>query len=206
MSGFNVLKMINRLIIRMRRSDMIRKVTLAALMTAAIALPVMAQDVKPDANKVDRGKTGPTESMDTQVPTMKSTDKPAASTTGAQPNAAAPDKPMSTTTAPASPSNPPANSTADATIKAGSIILSQQDEKLWIGKPVYSKDEKKIGEVESFRRGPSGEVIGMNAGIGGFLGLGETHVMLTSSQFKLQGDRVIADVASAEAKNLPKAK
>lgn len=182
---------------------MIRKVSLAALMTAAIALPVMAQDVKPDANKVDRGKTGPTESIDTQVPPMKSTDKPAGTTTGAQPNAATPDKSLSTTTV---PSTPPANSTAsDATIKAGSIILSQQDEKVWIGKPVYSKDDKKIGEVESFRRGPSGEVVGLNAGIGGFLGLGETHVMMTSSQFKLQGDRVVADVNSADAKNLPKA-
>jgi PRC-barrel domain len=185
---------------------MIRKLTLAAALTAAIALPVMAQDTKPDANKTDRGQKGPTETMDTQVPPMKSTDtKPAPSTTpSVQPNAAGPDKSMSTTAAP-TPAKPASPTASDTTIKAGSIILSQEDEKNWIGKPVYGNDQKKFGEVLSFRRGPGGEVVGMNAGVGGFLGLGETHVMLTSSQFKLQGDRIVADMPSTDAKSLPKA-
>ena len=126
------------------------------------------------------------------------------STTTPAPNATMPDKSMSTATPSMKPGDPVSGS-ADSTIKAGSIILSQQDEKQWIGKPVYSSDEKKIGEVTSFRRGPGGEVVGLNAGIGGFLGLGETHVMMTTSQFKLQGDRVIANVLSADAKSLPKA-
>jgi hypothetical protein len=200
--------MINSLIIRMRRIDMIRKVTLAALMTAAIALPVMAQETP----KIDPSNKGPTDTMSKEVPTMKGNSampapnaSPSATTGATATPGATPDKSMSTAT-PAMKPGDPVSGSADATIKSGSIILSQQDEKVWIGKPVYSNDQKKIGEVESFRRGPSGEVIGLNAGIGGFLGLGETHVMLTSSQFKLQGDRVVADVPSAEAKNLPKAK
>ncbi len=177
---------------------MIRKLTLAAALTAAVALPVMAQDTKP----IDPSTKGPTDAINSQVPNMKGdAAKPS-------PNATVPDKSMSTATPSVKPADPVSGSTsssAGATVKAGSIILSQQDEKVWIGKPVYSSDQKKIGEVESFRRGPSGEVVGLNAGIGGFLGLGETHVMMTSSQFKLQGDRVIADVPSADAKNLPKA-
>lgn len=175
---------------------MIRKLTLAAMMTAAVALPALAQDMKPDANKTDRGLKGPTESMDSQVPAMKGADSKAAPATGALPSAAAPDKPMSTTAAPAAP---------DTTIKAGSIVLSQDDEKNWIGKPVYGSDQQKFGDVVSFNRGAGGEVVGMTAGIGGFLGLGETHVTLTSSQFKLQGDRIVATVPSTDAKTLPKA-
>ncbi len=172
---------------------MIRKLSLAAALTAAVALPALAQQTK----TIDPSTKGPTDTMTDQVPNMKGDPTKATPST-------APDKSMNSATPTMKPADQLSGS-ADATVKAGSIILSQQDEKLWIGKPVYSNDQKKIGEVESFRRGPSGEVIGMNAGIGGFLGLGETHVMLTSSQFKLQGDRVVADVPSAEAKNLPKA-
>ncbi|MEQ1697694.1 MAG: PRC-barrel domain-containing protein [Hyphomicrobiaceae bacterium] len=172
---------------------MIRKLTLAAVMTAVVALPVMAQETP----KIDPSTKGPTDVMTKEVPAMKGT----APATGAQPSAAMPDKPMSTTAAPTTVSP----TASDATIKAGSIVLSQEDEKTWIGKPVYGNDQKKFGDVVSFRRGPGGEVVGMNAGIGGFLGLGETHVVLTSSQFKLQGDRIVADLPSTDAAKLPKA-
>ena len=82
-------------------------------------------------------------------------------------------------------------------------MLSEADAKNWIGKPVYSSDNQKIGEVEAFRRGTDGNIVGLNAGVGGFLGLGETHVMMSSSQFKLQGDRVVTSVAASDAKSLP---
>lgn len=157
---------------------MIRKFTLAAVLTAGLALPAFAQQT----NTIDPTKKGPTDTMNDQVPAMKMDGT----------------KSPSTTAAPA-----PTGTTAAAPSSMG-IVLSDADAKNWIGKPVYSSDNQKLGEVEAFRRGSDGNVVGMNAGIGGFLGLGETHVMLSSSQFKLQGDRVVTSVSSAEAKALPK--
>jgi hypothetical protein len=171
----------------------IRKLALAAALTATVALPVTAQQTP----KIDPSSKGPTDAMTKEVPAMKS------DSNTADPSSV-PDKSLNSAT-PAMKPTASGSSSANAGVRAGSTILSQQDEKMWIGKPVYSSDQKKIGEVESFRRGPGGEVVGLNAGIGGFLGLGETHVMLTSSQFKLQGDRVVSDVPSADAKSLPKA-
>jgi hypothetical protein len=44
----------------------------------------------------------------------------------------------------------------------------------------------------------------MHADIGGFWGLGRTRVSLMTSQFKLQGDRVLIDLTAEAAKELPK--
>ena len=98
--------------------------------------------------------------------------------------------------APASPSV--------AAPSAANLMLTADQAKTWIGKPVYSSDDKKIGEVVAFARGSDNKVTEMHAGIGGFLGLGETNVRLTPAQFQLQGDRVILNVTSAQAKDLPK--
>ena len=76
--------------------------------------------------------------------------------------------------------------------------------KTWVGKPLYSNDGKNLGEVVAFARGGDNIVTEMHADIGGFLGLGETRVKLTPAQFELKGDRVIIEMNSAQAKDLPK--
>jgi len=87
-----------------------------------------------------------------------------------------------------------------------SISLTEQEALRWIDKPVYSSDGKKIGEVAAFQRdAATNKVIGMHADIGGFLGIGQTRVKLTPAQFKLQGDRVVLDLTSAQTNDLPKA-
>ena len=87
-----------------------------------------------------------------------------------------------------------------------SISLTEQEVLRWIDKPVYSSDGKKIGEVAAFQRdAATNKVIGMHADIGGFLGIGQTRVKLTPAQFKLQGDRVVLDLTSAQTNDLPKA-
>ena len=73
---------------------------------------------------------------------------------------------------------------------------------LTFGKPVYSSDGKKLGEVASFELG-SDKVTEMHAAIGGFLGLGEHRVKLMPTQVTLQSDRVVLDVTLAQAKELP---
>ena len=74
----------------------------------------------------------------------------------------------------------------------------------WVGKPVYSSDGKNLGEVASFELSADNNITEMHANIGGFLGLGQHHVRLMPAQIVLQSDRVVVDLTSAQAKELPK--
>ena len=155
---------------------MIRKISLATVLVAAIALPAVAQDKK----MIDpSGSTGPTETMTDQVPSMKND---AGATGQSSPNAA-------TETTPA---------------RSDSTTLSTQDALLLIDKPVYSSDGKKLGEVVAFQRDTNDKVTGMHADVGGFLGLGQHRVNLTPSQFKVQGDRIVLELTAEQVKALPK--
>jgi len=98
------------------------------------------------------------------------------------------------------PSTPPA---ATAKPANGPLMLTADEAKLWIGKPVYSSDNAKLGEVAAFARGTDNTVNEMHADIGGFLGMGETRIKLMPAQFKLQVDRVILNQTAAQAKVLP---
>jgi hypothetical protein len=84
------------------------------------------------------------------------------------------------------------------------LVLTEAQAQEWVGKPIYSSDGNKIGDVAAFARGTDNIVTEMHADIGGFLGLGQTRVKLTPTQFELKGDRVIIDMTSAQAKDLPK--
>jgi hypothetical protein len=88
-------------------------------------------------------------------------------------------------------------------VSAG-LILTEDQANDWVGKPVYANDGKRIGDVAAFERGADDVVAEMHADIGGFLGLGETRVKLTPTQFELKDDRVIIDMTSEQAKDLPK--
>jgi hypothetical protein len=94
--------------------------------------------------------------------------------------------------------------TAIAVPVAKGIVLTADEAKAWVDKPVYSNDGKKIGEVVAFARGTDNVVTEMHADIGGFLGLGETRVRLMPAQFALKGDRVNIEMTAAQAKDLPK--
>ena len=85
-----------------------------------------------------------------------------------------------------------------------SMILTEAQALAWIAKPVYSSDGQKIGNVAAFARATDGKVNEMHADIGGFLGLGVTHVRLMPAQFTLAGDRATINVTGAQAKDLPK--
>ena len=94
--------------------------------------------------------------------------------------------------------------TATATPAAPVIRLTADEAKKWIGKPVYSNDQKKVGEVAAFSRGTDNSVTEMYADTGGFLGLGETRVKVMPAQFKLEGDRAVLNLNADQAKALPK--
>ena len=102
------------------------------------------------------------------------------------------------------PTESPSAPTTMAPSRSSDLMLTAEQAKTWIGKPVYSSDNKNVGEVLAFARGTDNKVTEMHAGIGGFLGIGETNVRVMPAQFQLQGDRVILNVTSAQAKDLPK--
>jgi hypothetical protein len=82
--------------------------------------------------------------------------------------------------------------------------ISAQEAEAWVGKPVYSSDGNKLGEVAAIRRGLDSKIVELRADIGGFLGLGQHEVSVLAARFYLQNDRVVLDITAAQAKELPK--
>jgi hypothetical protein len=74
----------------------------------------------------------------------------------------------------------------------------------WRDKPVFSSDNKKIGEVKTFSRSGDDTVIDLQADIGGFMGIGERRIRLMPSQFELEADRVVLKLTAEQAKAVPK--
>lgn len=134
---------------------MIRSLSLATVLAAAITLPAYAQDTPAKAPVPPSATTAPAAGV---------------------------------TTAP----------------KSAGTMMTAPEALAWVGKPVYSSDGKKLGEVVAFQRSADNAVNELHADIGGFLGLGETRVKVAPAQFRLQTDRVIVNVTAAEAKELPK--
>jgi PRC-barrel domain len=114
------------------------------------------------------------------------------------------------TTSPTSPSAstpaekmapPPASTT---TVTKDGIVLTEAQANAWVKKAVYSSDGKNVGEVTALKRDASGKVAELQAGIGGFIGIGETQVRVMPAQFKLENDRVVLSLTAEQVKTLPK--
>ena len=192
---------------------MIRTLTLAAIASLGLSLPAAAQDKL----KVEPGK-GPTSTMTDQVPQMKEN---ADGVKQVGPNTTAPDKAMGAATPSMKPGDPvsgqpsapnakstaapaPAGQATTTEVKKPGGALSEKEALAWVDKPVYSSDDKKIGEVEKVQLSPSGMITEIHAGVGGFFGIGETHIKLMPEQFALQADRVTLTLTAAQAKDQPK--
>ena len=97
----------------------------------------------------------------------------------------------------------PATATAGALLTAQTAI-TDQEAKAWVGKPVYSNDGKKLGEVAAILRTADNKITELRADIGGFLGIGQHEIALPAAHFALHNDRVVLDLTAAAAKELPK--
>jgi hypothetical protein len=96
---------------------------------------------------------------------------------------------------------PPAASTTNVT--KDSLVLTEAQASAWVKKAVFSSDGKNVGEVTALKLDASGKATELQAGIGGFLGMGETQVRLTPAQFKLDNDRVVLSLTAEQVKALP---
>ena len=102
---------------------------------------------------------------------------------------------------PAEKMSPPASSTT--TVTKDGLVLTEAQANAWIKKAVYSSDGKNVGEVTALKRDVSGKVAELQAGIGGFIGIGETQVRVMPAQFKLENDRVVLSLTAEQVKALP---
>jgi PRC-barrel domain len=108
------------------------------------------------------------------------------------------------TSPPTTPQSPPPAAMKPDDSK---MTLTEEQAKSWIDKPVFSSDGKELGEVAAIKRSTTDNtVLEMHADIGGVLGIGETRVLLTPAQLKLQNDRVVLSMTEQQAKALPKVK
>ncbi len=72
----------------------------------------------------------------------------------------------------------------------------------WVGRYVYSSDDKDLGKIVSVKRtGASSDIY---FDMGGFLGLGATRKHVAAEQVQnVQNDRIVLRLSRAEAENLP---
>ncbi len=91
-----------------------------------------------------------------------------------------------------------------STVGTPAPTMTEAEAQQWVDKAVYSSEDGNLGAVAAIQRDASGKVTELHADIGGFLGIGSTRVKIEPSQFKLAGDRVLLNMTSEQAKQLPK--
>jgi Golgi apparatus protein 1 len=74
------------------------------------------------------------------------------------------------------------------------------------GLPVFSADDKNLGEVAEVTRGPDGKIESIQVAVGRWLGLGDRVVTITAEDFERLGDRIRLRLAGEEVRAMPEAK
>jgi hypothetical protein len=74
------------------------------------------------------------------------------------------------------------------------------------GMPVFSSDDRNIGQVVQAVRGPDGKVQSIQVEIGRFLGIGQRVVSISADRFEQLGDRIRARVSANDVGSLPEAR
>ena len=85
------------------------------------------------------------------------------------------------------------------------IFMVRADEaKNWIGRPVYSSDNKKIGEITEITRDPDNKATEVYIDTGSFLGIGATRYRVTSEQIQeVKPDGLVLTLKETEVKAVP---
>ena len=133
---------------------------------------------------------------------------PPAAVEPAQPPASEPSAPPAAQPGPSTEQlqqSMPEKQAAETPSPGAAPTLSEEEANQWVGKAVYSSDDKEIGTVAEIKRDGDNNIIELRADIGGFLGFGETRVSLTPDRFQLQRDdlKVVLNLNEEEASNLP---
>lgn len=100
---------------------------------------------------------------------------------------------------------PPAKVEAPVTTPNHVTFTVAEDQvKDWIAKPVYSSDNKKIGEIVEIKRDPNDRVTEVFMDTGSFLGIGATRYRITSDQIQeVKPDKLTLTLKESDVSNLP---
>lgn len=74
------------------------------------------------------------------------------------------------------------------------------------GVPVYSADDKNVGQVVEVTRGPDGKVESIQVAVGRWLGIGDRVVTITAADFDQLAVRVRLRLAGEEVRAMPEVK
>lgn len=109
------------------------------------------------------------------------------------------------TTPPPGPSSPPATtpSVRPAPVQTPPK-LSESEARELMDATVVSKDNKNIGSVAAIQRDSDGKVVELHADVGGFLGIGQSRVRLSPSQFTISQKRILLTLTAEQVGDLPK--
>jgi hypothetical protein len=182
-----------------------KRTLIVTLLASSLSLAAYAQDTSPTpttpapdaanapAEKMDQAN--PTTKMDQATPTMKAPD--AATQT-------APTDRVGESVPPMKPTDEKQAGPATTAPTAATFTATEAEAKNWVGKAVYSSDNKKIGSIAELTR--SGDnVSDIEFDSGGFLGFGATRYRVPASDVQqVQADSLVLKVAEADVQNLPK--
>ena len=86
------------------------------------------------------------------------------------------------------------------------FVLTTEEEKGWMGRPVFSSDDHKIGEIIEIKRGPDNKVTDVFFDAGSFLGVGATRYHITTDQIQeVKPDGLVVNLKETEIEALPRA-
>jgi hypothetical protein len=74
------------------------------------------------------------------------------------------------------------------------------------GVPVYSSDDKNLGQVVEVTRGPDGKVESIQVAVGRWLGIGDRVVTIEADDFERMADRIRLRLAGEEVRAMPETK
>lgn len=192
-----------------------RSLIVAAFATTALATGALAADNSQPMNAT-QPMNAPAQSSTTTAPPPATKPMPSAAggAAGARSNATNPTAPAANKGAMDTSAKPGMDAKAgmpDAT-PATAILQGKQADQ-WmsskiVGATVYSKANKKIGDVNNLLVSSDGKVDGVVVGVGGFLGVGEKNVALdyravTIGKDKNGNVKVTVDVSKEALNNAP---
>lgn len=181
-----------------------RRVLLSLILAFAASSIAYAQE--PGAQTGADAPHPPTNRMNEATPTLKAPD-------GAQ-ESQAPTNRVGEAVPPMEATETIDNSGAQATeqatnpqsegTKTARFSVTEEEADAWLGRPVYSTDGEELGEIVSLQRNPDGSVQQLKADIGGFLGFGETRILISADQIQeVKDDSLVLTFTQAEAQELP---
>jgi hypothetical protein len=87
---------------------------------------------------------------------------------------------------------------------SGAFTVAEQDIGKWIHKPVYSSDNRQIGEIVELNRGPDDKVTDFYLDSGTFLGMGSQRYHITADEIReVKPDGLVLTLSEADVKAMP---